>query len=124
MTNIPSAQIYRVFSECYNPDAVGFDEIFLRDRRRRVTQVRKLVWCRLHERGWSSMAIGRAFHRDHATVLAGIFGKALPTRICRVSPTCVSAPTHRRRRICPVCCDLPHRVRGLKCSACGRIREA
>lgn len=42
-----------------------------RENRRAATFCRQGIWYALREMGWSSTSIGRAFGRDHSTVLSG-----------------------------------------------------
>jgi len=47
-------------------------QIFGRSRRKTIVAARHEVWARLHRLGWSLSALGRAFDRDHTTILAAL----------------------------------------------------
>ena len=49
-----------------------FEEISGRSRELRVSRARQAAWSLLEARGLSRSEIGRAFGRDHTTVVAGI----------------------------------------------------
>lgn len=44
-------------------------------RSRELVQARREIWKHLREQGWSYPRIGRAFNRDHTTILHGVRAK-------------------------------------------------
>ena len=57
------------------------ETILGRGRSHPIVAVRWEVWRRLHDAGWSSVAIGRAFDRDHSTVLHALRRGATPIEV-------------------------------------------
>lgn len=52
---------------------ISREQLFSRSRLMRIARARMLVWLYLHdEAGWSYTEIGRAFGRDHTTILGGV----------------------------------------------------
>lgn len=62
---------------------VTSEEVQSRVRLEPVADARRTVYWLLRSRGWSSVAIGRALHRDHGSVL---FGLAQHARLCDTQP--------------------------------------
>lgn len=58
-----------ILTEIAQRTGVPVELILSRSREQRVVAARRRVIWELHERGWSSVAIGRAIGRDHVTVL-------------------------------------------------------
>jgi len=48
------------------------DKIFGKSRKEEFCAVRYMIWAKLSGRGHSSACIGKAFNRDHSTILHGL----------------------------------------------------
>ena len=90
-------------------------EIILgRGRSRPIVAVRWEVWRRLHARGWSSVAIGRAFGRDHSTILHAL------QRVATTPPPAEPIPQPEWQRLAVEIADIAKRVKRLEASEAAR----
>jgi len=67
-----NADLWTAYKMVENPSDVLFAETLSKRRRRAMTQVRHQMMFLLHTWGYSCSAIGRAFNRDHSSVVLAL----------------------------------------------------
>ena len=94
------------------------ETILGRGRSRPIVAVRWEVWRRLHDAGWSSVAIGRAFDRDHTTILHALRGVATPGATALSAPE--PGPPPEWQRLADEVADIAERVERLEAAEATR----
>lgn len=69
---VRKARLGDVVAEVCHLHDVSPDAVMGRCRQQRESAARQEVWRRLFWLGWGYSAIGRAFGRDHTTIMAGV----------------------------------------------------
>ena len=93
------------------------ETILGRGRSHPIVAVRWEVWRRLHDAGWSSVAIGKAFDRDHTTVLHALTRVATPGA---TPPPAEPIPPPEWQRLTAAVTDLAGRVERLEAAEATR----
>ena len=93
------------------------ETILGRGRSHPIVAVRWEVWRRLHDAGWSSVAIGRAFDRDHTTILHALTRVSTPRA---TPPPAEPIPQSEWQRLAAEIADLTARVEKLEAAEATR----